>query len=77
MVFSSKKSVIYDATIFFKYYISIYKYNFRVQPISEAIIEMDGNIEALVMVNVAADNDEMRDVILALMPRLHPALVKR
>ena len=29
------------------------------------------------MVNVAADIDEVRDVILALMPRLHTALVKR
>ena len=28
------------------------------------------------MVNVAADIDEVRDVILALMPRLHTALVK-
>ena len=29
------------------------------------------------MVNVAADIDEMRDVILALMPRLHTTLAKR
>ena len=29
------------------------------------------------MVNVAADIDEMRDVILTLMPQLHTALVKR
>ena len=29
------------------------------------------------MVNVAADIEEVRDVILALMPRLHTALVKR
>ena len=29
------------------------------------------------MANVAADIDEVRDVILALMPRLHTALVKR
>ena len=29
------------------------------------------------MVNVAADIDEVRDVILALMPRLHTALAKR
>ena len=29
------------------------------------------------MVNVAADIDEVRDVILALMPRLHTTLVKR
>ena len=31
----------------------------------------------IVMVNVAADIDEVRDVILALMPRLYTALVKR
>ena len=55
----------------------IYKYNFRAQLISESIIEMDCNMEDLVMVNVAADIDEVRDVILALMPRLHMALVKR
>ena len=29
------------------------------------------------MLNVSVDIDEMRDVILALMPRLHTALVKR
>ena len=29
------------------------------------------------MANVAADIDEVRDVILVLMPRLHTALVKR
>ena len=29
------------------------------------------------MANVAADIDEVRDVILALMPRLHTALVMR
>ena len=29
------------------------------------------------MVNVAADIDEVRDVILALMPRLHTSLIKR
>ena len=34
-------------------------------------------MEDLVIVNVAADIDEVRDVILALMPRLHMALVKR
>ena len=49
----------------------IYSYNFRTQLISEAIIEMDCNMDALVIVNVAADIDEVRDVILALMPRLH------
>ena len=38
---------------------------------------MDCHMEDLVMMNVAADIDEVRDVILALMPRLHTALVKR
>ena len=47
------------------------------QLINDAIIEMDCNMEDLVMANVAADIDEVRDVILALMPRLHTALVKR
>ena len=58
-------------------YILHYKYNFRLQLISEAIIEMDCNMEDEYMVNVAADIEEGRDVILALMPRLHTALVKR
>ena len=49
-------------------YIYIYTYNFRAQLISEAIIEMNCNMVDLVMVNVAADIDEVRDVILALMP---------
>ena len=48
-----------------------------VQLISKAIIVMDCNMEDLVMVNVAADIDEVRDIILALMPRLHTTLVKR
>ena len=52
-------------------------YNFRVQLINDAIIEMDWNMEDLVVVNVAADIDEVRDVILTMMPRLHTALVKR
>ena len=34
-------------------------------------------MEDLVMVNIAADIEEVRDVILALMPRIHTALVKR
>ena len=34
-------------------------------------------MDDLVMVNVAAEIDEVRDVIIALMPRLHTALVKR
>ena len=38
---------------------------------------MDYNIENLVMANVAADIDEVPDVILALIPRLHTALLKR
>ena len=60
-----------------KYVIYIYYYNFRVQLISEAIIEMDCNMEDLVIVNVAADIDEVCDVILAWMPRLHTTLVKK
>ena len=62
-----------------KNYINIllFYYNFRVQRINDAIIEMDCNKEYLNMVNVAADIDEVRDVILALMPRLHMTLVKR
>ena len=57
-------------------YITSY-YNFRLQLISEAIIEMDCNIDDKNMVNVAADIEEVRDVIPALMPRLHIALAKR
>ena len=37
------------------------------QLINDAIIEMNCNMEHLVMANVAADIDEVRDVILALM----------
>ena len=58
-------------------YILHFYYNFRVQLINDAIIEMDCNMEDLVMVNVAAEIDEVRDVILALIPRLHMTLVKR
>ena len=58
-------------------YILHFKYNFRLQLINDAIIEMDCKMDDLVMVNVAADIEEVRDVILALMPRLHTALVKR
>ena len=38
---------------------------------------MDCNMDDLVMVNVAADIDEVRDVNLALIPRLHTVLVQR
>ena len=58
-------------------YILYFKYNFRLQLINDAIIEMDCNMDDKNMVNVAADIEEMRDVILALMQRLHTALVKR
>ena len=58
-------------------YILHFYYNFRLQLINDAIIEVDCNMEDLVMANVAADIEEVRDVILALMPRLHMALVKR
>ena len=54
-----------------------FKYNFRLQLINDAIIEMDCNMDDENMVNVAADIEEVRDVILALMPRLHTTLVKR
>ena len=47
-----------------------------VQLISESIIEMEYNVDYLVMLNVAADIDEVRYVMLALMPRLHTTLVK-
>ena len=58
-------------------YILHFYYNFRLQLINYAIIEVDCNMEDLVMANVAADIEEVRDVILALMPRLHTALVNR
>ena len=58
-------------------YILHFKYNFWLQLINDAIIEMDCNMEEENMVNVAADVEEVRDVILALMPRLHTTLVKR
>ena len=51
-------------------------YNFRLQLINDAIIEVDCNMDEENMVNVAADIEEVRDVILALMPRIHTALVK-
>ena len=58
-------------------YILHFYYNFRLQLINDAIIEVDCNMDDENMVNVAADIEEVRDVILALMPRLHTALVKR
>ena len=58
-------------------YMLYFKYNFRLQLIDDAIIEIDCNMDDENMVNVAADIEEVRDVILALMPRLHTALVKR
>ena len=45
------KNYIYNINILHFYY------NFRVQLINHAIIEMDCNMEDLVMVNVAADID--------------------
>ena len=38
---------------------------------------MNCNMEDLVVMNVAVDIEEVRDVTLALIPRLHTALVKR
>ena len=58
-------------------YILQFKYNFRLQLINDAIIEMDCNMDNENMVNDDADIEEVRDVILALMPRLHTALVKK
>ena len=58
-------------------YILYFYYNFWVQLIIDAIIEVDYNVDDENMVNVAADIGEVRDVILALMPRGHTALVKR
>ena len=52
-------------------------YNFRLHLINVAIIEVDCNMDDENMVNVAADIEEVRDVILALMPRLHTTLVTR
>ena len=58
-------------------YILHLKYNFRLQLINDAIIEVDCNMDDENMVNVAADIDEVRDGILVLMPRLHTTLVQR
>ena len=58
-------------------YILHFYYNFRLQLINDAIIEVDCKMDDENMVNVAADIEEVRDVILALMPRIHTALVKR
>ena len=58
-------------------YILHFYYNFRLQLINDAIIEVDCSMDDENMVNVAADIEGVRDVILALMPRLHTALVKR
>ena len=54
-------------------YILHFTYNFRLQLISEAIMEMNCNMDDENMVNVAADIEEVRDVIFALMLRLHTA----
>ena len=58
-------------------YILNFYYNFMIQLINDAIIEVDCNMDDENMGNVVADIEEVRDVILALMPRLHTALVKR
>ena len=58
-------------------YILHFYYNFRLQLINDAIIEVDFKKDDENMVNVAADIEVVRDVIIALMPRLHTALVKR
>ena len=58
-------------------YILHFYYNYRLQLINDAIIEVDCNMDDENMVNVAAAIEEVRDVILALMPRIHTTLVKR
>ena len=58
-------------------YILHFYYNFKLQLIHDAIIEVDCNMDDENMVNVAADIEEVRAVILALMPCIHTALVKR
>ena len=55
-------------------YILHFYYNFRLQLINDAIIEVDCNMDDE---NIAADIGEVRDVFLALMPRIHSALVKK
>ena len=58
-------------------YILHFDYNFRLQLINDAIIEVDCNMDDENMLNDTADIEEVRDVILALMPRIHTALVNR
>ena len=58
-------------------YILHFYYNFRLQLINDAIIEVDCTMDDENMVNVAADIEEVHDAIPALMPRIHTALVKR
>ena len=58
-------------------YIFHFYYNLRLQPINHAIIAVDCNMDDENMVNVAAHFEEVSDVILALMPRIHTALAKR
>ena len=52
-------------------------YIYILQLINAAIIEVDRNMDDQNMVNVASDIEEVRDVILALMPHIHMVLVKR
>ena len=58
-------------------YILHFYYNFRLQLINDAIIEVVCNMGDDNMVNVAADIREVCNFILALMPRLRTTLVKR
>ena len=58
-------------------YILHFYYNFRLQLINDAIIEVDYNMDDKNMVTVAADIEEVHNIILALMQRIHTALVKR
>ena len=55
-------------------YIVHFYYNFRLQLMNDAIIEVDCYMDDENKVNVAPDIEEVRDIILALMPRFHTAL---
>ena len=57
-------------------YILHFYYKFRLRLTNDAFIEVDCNMDDEKMVNVAADIEEVRDVILTLIPHIHTALVK-
>ena len=45
--------------------------------IDDAILEVSGQVTDNEMVNVAEAVDDVRDVIMSVLPRLHSALVKK